>query len=267
MILTHNNIIFEYENSMIIRFIKITIIAIVLLPSSLKAQFRMERPIQIQLNLSGAFISVAGNFIADATVDDIKVNSWKPGLLFGYHLKPYLYVGYALYPSLDMTLIEEWGFTNFAQDGNIALDHKTGKIQNLELRYSPFTHGFYFSAAWIFIDETDYSMQFRRKSETMFIGENEYAVDLDVKWNSKSSNQIGIGLGYNLVMNSGISLNFGVSVPKNFPDNESEFFKPVNFLENKVIQSDIDLAEAFLSEETFYGPILLFFNIGYNIKR
>lgn len=252
---------------MIIRFIKIAIIAIVLLPESAIGQNRLERPIQIQLNLSGAFISVAGNIIADATVDDIKVNSWKPGLLFGYHLKPYLYVGYALSPSLDMTLREEWGFTNFAQDGNIVLDHKTGKIQNIEARYSPFTHGLYFSLAWILIDNTEYSMQFRRKSDTMLIGENEYALDLDVKWKSTSTSQFGIGLGYNWVMNSGISFNFGVSVPAIFPENEPAIFIPVNQLNAKVQPFDLVLAEDFLNEETFYGPILLFFNIGYNLKR
>jgi len=266
MILTHYNIILASEISMIIKFVQIFLIAIVLPPNSSNGQSRLDRPIQIQFNFAGAFLSVAANSIADPSVDDIKVNSWKPGISFGYHLKPYLYVGYALYPSLDLTLKEEWGFTGFARDGNIILDHKTGKIQNFELRYSPFKFGLYLSAAWIFIDKTVYSMQFRRKFETMYIGVNQYAVDLDVKWNSKSANQLGLGLGYNLVLNSGISFNLGVSVPTKFPDNELVVFTPINQTDAKLRSSDIDLAEAFLNEETFYGPILLFFNIGYNLK-
>ena len=266
MILTHNNIIFANEISMTIKLIHIFLVIFILFPNSSNGQNRLDKPVQIQMNFSGAFLSVAANGIADPTVDDIKVNSWKPGISFGYHLKSYLFVGYSLSPSLDMTLREEWGFTDFAQDGDIILDHITGKIQNFEIRYSPLKIGFYLSAAWNIIDKTDYSMRFRRKSDTMFIGKNEYAVDLDVKWNSKSSNQFGLGLGYNWVMNSGISFNFGVSVPTKFPDNELEVFKLVNFSENKVLQSDIDIAEDFLNEETFYGPILLFFNIGYNLK-
>ena len=266
MILIHNNIIFAIEISMTIKFIQVFFIALVLLPNTSYGQNKLEKPIQIQLNFSGAFLSVAANGIADPSVEDIKVNSWKPGVSFGYHLKPYLYVGYALSPSLDLTLREEWGFTDFAKDGNIILDHKTGKIQNFEARYTPFKIGLYISAAWILIDKTSYNMQFRRKSDMMYIGINQYAVDLDVRWNSKSTNQLGIGFGYNWVLNSGISFNFGVSVPTKFPDNESVFFDNVNFSGFKPLQSDLELAEAFLNEETFYGPILLFFNVGYNLK-
>lgn len=251
---------------MVTKFIKFSITVLILLPNILIGQNRYEKPIQLQINFSGAFLSVAANGIADPTVDDIKVNSWKPGISFGYHIRPYIYVGYAFYPSLDLTLKEEWGFTPFAQDGNIVLDHKTGKIQNIEFRYSPFTNGFYISAAWILIDKTDYSMQFRRKADSMFIGDNEYQVDLDVKWNSKSSSQFGTGLGYIWIMRSGLSFNFGISVPVVFPDNELVVFSRVNPPDAKVLSSDIDLAEVFLNEETFYGPVLLFFNIGYNFK-
>ena len=251
---------------MIIRFLQILIITIMLLPISSKGQNRVDRPTQFQINLSGAFISVLGNSIADASVDDLKVNSWKLGWIFGYHLKPSLYLGYALYPSLDLTLREEWGFTSIAKDGNIVLDHKTGKIQSFELRYSPFEHGFYVSTAWMLIGRTEYSMKFKRKSDTMFIGQNEYAMDLDVRWNSKSSSNIGIGLGYNWIMNSGISFNFGVSVPPKFPDNDVVEFTPLNQGNAKITENDLALAEEFLNEETFYGPILLFVNIGYNLK-
>ena len=269
MILIYYNIIFMAEVFMTSKFIKIFIVPITLVPISLYAQNRIDKPIQVQLNLSGAFISVAGNFIADPTVDDLKVNSWKPGISFGYHLKPNIYVGYALSPSLDLTLKEEWGFSNLSNDGNIILDHKTGKIQNFELRYSPFTNGLYISGAWLFIDKTEYSMQFRRKpgEQFMLIGENEFETDMDVVWNSKSSNQIGFGLGYNWVMISGISLNFGVSVPIKFPENELVVFTPINFSGAKLFSADFDLAEAILNDETFYGPILLLFNVGYNLKN
>ncbi len=251
---------------MIIRFLQILLITIILSPISSKGQNRVDRPTQFQINLSGAFISVAGNSIADASVEDLKVNSWKPGWIFGYHIKPSIYLGYALYPSLDLTLREEWGFTGIAKDGNIVLDHKTGKIQSFELRYSPFEHGFYLSTAWMLIGRTEYSMKFIRKADTMFIGENEYALDLDARWNSKSSSNIGIGLGYNWIMNSGISFNFGFSVPLKFPENDIVLFTQITESSAKITDSDLVLAEEFLNEETFYGPILLFVNIGFNLK-
>lgn len=251
---------------MIIRFLQILLITIILSPSSSNGQNRVDRPTQFQINLSGAFISIAGSNIANASLDDLKVNSWKPGWIFGYHLKPSLYLGYAQYSSLDLTLSKEWGFTSKAKDGNIVLDHKTGKIQSFELRYSPFEHGFYVSTAWMLIGRTEYSMKFRRKADTMFIGENEYALDLDARWNSKSSSNIGIGLGYNWIMNSGISFNFGFSVPPKFPENDVVEFTQITQSSAKISENDLALAEEFLNEETFYVPVLLFVNIGYNLK-
>jgi len=44
------------------------------------AQNSVDHPIQLQVNFSGAFIKVAVNGIADPSVDDVKVNSWKPGI-------------------------------------------------------------------------------------------------------------------------------------------------------------------------------------------
>ncbi len=54
--------------------------------NTIHAQNRLNRPIQLQTNFSGAFISVAANSIADPTVDDIKVNKWSPGISIGYHI-------------------------------------------------------------------------------------------------------------------------------------------------------------------------------------
>jgi len=40
-------------------------------------QHRVDRPLQVQLNLSGGFLDIAGNALTDPTVDELKVNKWK----------------------------------------------------------------------------------------------------------------------------------------------------------------------------------------------
>jgi len=234
--------------------------------SNLLAQNSVDHPIQLQVNFSGAFIKVAVNGIADPSVDDVKVNSWKPGVSIGYHINRYLFFGFSITPSLDLTLKEKWGFTDLGQDGDIVLDHQTGTIYNLETRITPFKFGLYVSAAYANLGKTKYSMEFRRLFDTMKIGNNSYATDLDVVWKSESLNQIGLGIGYNHVFKSGLSFNPGISIPLKFPDNESVNFMAVNNTGGSILTSDLQHAEEFLGEEMFYGPVILYVNIGYNIK-
>ncbi len=229
-------------------------------------QSRISRPIQIQANFAGALLSVAGNAIADETVDDLAVNKWLPGLSVCYHLNNRLYLGYSLYPSLDMTLKEDWGFHAYG-DGTISLDHKTGIMHSLAARYSPFNLGLYFSVALTDIGAVDYSMKFRRKSDTMRIGLNDYATDVDVTWNSEHVQTLGFGLGYNKIFNSGLSLNIGLNFPKKFPDNENIEITTINSLGLAISDNDKRMAETRIQDETFYGPILMFMNIGYNLSK
>ena len=142
-------------------------------------QNRVERPIQVHANFSGLFLDIAGNGLADATVDELKVNSWAPGISLGYHLNRYIYVGYSLYSPLDMTLKESWGLTFRALDANIVLEHQTGVIHNLEARFSPFKFGLYLSLGYTNIGKVDYQMQFKQMGEEVLIGNNSYATDLD----------------------------------------------------------------------------------------
>jgi len=91
-----------------IKFIALVFVAILM--GAAQAQSRLERPVQLQANFTGGLLSVTANANADPTVDDVKVNGWKPGIEIGYHLNRYIYLAYALHPSLDLTLREDWGF-------------------------------------------------------------------------------------------------------------------------------------------------------------
>ena len=69
--------------------------------NTINSQNRLERPIQLQANFSGALLSVTVNSLADETVDDVKVNKWRPGIDIGYHVNRFVYLGYSLSSSLD----------------------------------------------------------------------------------------------------------------------------------------------------------------------
>lgn len=227
------------------------------------AQHRVDHPFQIQVNLSGLFVDLAANSLADNTVDDLNVNSWYPGLSLGYHINRFLYVGYSFYAPLDLTLKESWGLTARALDAAIVLDHQTGPIHNLEARFSPFRFGLYASMAISHIGKVDYQMEVDRKAEEIFVGNNAYATDLNITWNSENTNAIMLGLGYTHVFRKGLSFNIGLSIPLGFPDDENILLTGAE----EILPADVALAQLQIEEETFYGPVVLQLNLGYNFSR
>ena len=56
-------------------------------------------------------------------------------------------------------------------------------------------------------------------------------------------------------------------MPLKFPENESVDFLAVNNTSGRILTSDLQHAEEFLNQETFYGLIVLYLNIGYNFKN
>jgi hypothetical protein len=233
--------------------------------SSAFTQNRVERPYQVQVNFSGLFVDLAGNSLADNTVDELKINQWLPGISLGYHLNKNIYVGYSMIAPLDMTLIESWGLTGRGLDADIVLEHQPGAIHNLELRYSPFKFGLYLAANLSNIGAVDYQMTFDRKFDEIWIGNNQYATDLDINWNSKNITRLSFGLGYNIVLNSGLSFNVGLAIPTGFPDDENIDFITRNSSVT-ILESDLAFANQRIQDETFYGPISLYLNVGYNLK-
>lgn len=246
---------------------KFILIACWLLTTSLcMAQQRTERPLQVQVNFSGLFIKLAGNALADPTVDDLSVNAWKPGFSVGYHFNRYIYVGYSLYAPLDMTLKESWGLTGTVLDANIILAHQTGAIHNLEARISPFKFGLFASVGYSNLRETKYQMQMTRINETLLIGNNSYPTDLEIHWNAEKSQSASLGLGYTHVTKSGFSFTLAINAPLRFPKDENIVITPTNTSVN-ILSSDLTLAKQMIEEETFYGPVMFLLNLGYNFHR
>ena len=238
----------------------------IFLVCSLFAQNRVERPVQVQLNFSGAFLKAFGNALSDSEVDQLHVSKWVlPGISAGYHYKKLIYFGYSFTPNRGLVLEEEWGFSK-EKDGNISVDYGTGNLHNLELRVSPFEIGFYGQVFFNYIPKVNYSMDFQRKSETVLIGENEYETDLLATWNFKKVNSLGIGFGYNWVHRNGISINLGLA----FPIIQNPYYQniAINAKDPSVVIStrDLDLASLSIENETFYYPVQIYLNIGYNFS-
>ena len=98
----------------------------------------------------------------------------------------------------------------------------------------------------------------------MRIGANSYATDLDVKWKSEPITRLGLGLGYNLALENGVSVNIGLVVPLGFPDDDTIDFTPVNDDGTPIRPDDLHRARLQLEDETFYAPVALLVQLGYN---
>ena len=113
------------------------------------------------------------------------------------------------------------------------------------------------------IGKVKYQMDLDRKGEELQIGRNAYSTGLNIQWNSKNTQVLAFGLGYNHVMKNGISFNLGISMPLSFPDDEN-----INIdSEVDILPEDIELTEQQIQEETFYGPVVIYLNVGYNMKK
>jgi len=244
------------------------IIPILAITLSVKAQHRVDRPIQIQLNGSGIFLKSLANVLADSEVDNLEVNKWGiPGISFGYHLNKRFYFGYAFHPNRNFVLSEQWTFGEDDKDGNIIVDHNSGSFHSLEGRYFPFKFDLYGSLFLTHTTKGNYNMDFNRISNTMVIGENLYATDINADWNFISFSTVGIGFGYNYVHKSGFSFDLGIGIPivLTAPVQENINIKSKQGV--SIMQEDIESGIAQIENELFYFPIQLHINIGYNFMR
>lgn len=234
---------------------------------NLFSQKRTEKPLQIQLNFSGAFLKTFGQALSDPEVDEFDAEDWLwPGIDIGYHLNKTFFIGYSFQPSRTQILKEPWSLAFGARDANINVNYQSGTYHNLNLRISPFNNGFYASASLVIIPEADYRMEVKRINSELGIGQNTYPTDVEMEWNFKSASTFGFGLGYNHIFNNGLSLAFGVLVPfisAPFYENIS-----LNAVENEIIinPQDESLAIQKLRDETFFYPIQINLRFGYNFR-
>jgi|GEM_PF-1995585 len=228
------------------------------------AQNRVDHPLQVQGNLSGAFLAAFGKTISNPEIESFKVSNWVlPGISAGYHINRWLYAGMSLTPNRSIEMKEPWGFSS-QLDGNITVNYETGTVLSLDARFSPFKNGLYLSASYMHISEAQYHMYFERKNESVLIGENYYNTDLNIDWNFRSVNTVAFGLGYNAVFKNGLSFNLGLQIPViSSPYYENIEISPVE-MEVIIEASDLESGVEALKRETFYYPVQFVLNVGYN---
>jgi len=236
------------------------------LTHNLISQNRIDRPLQVQLNFSGAFLATFGKNMSDSEIQQFTVTNWGlPGISVGYHFNRMVYAGLSFTPSNDITMVEPWGFHR-QKDGVITVNYATGTFYTLDFRFSPFRNGLYLAGSFNHIPEVRYDMYFKREAESVIMGNNSYPSDLYVFWNYKKVNTVGFGLGYNAVFKNGVSFNLGILVPAiSGSAYEDVVIQPVE--ENVNINpEDIVLATESLLGETFYYPIQFRISLGYNLQ-
>ena len=211
-------------------------------------------------------LDLFGNGFTHRSVDELAINKWDIGISAGYHVNKWLYVGYSLYNSLEMTVLDQWGFTDQGVDGNILVDHTADAIHSLEARFSPFDFGLYLSGSLMSVGGVDYEMEYSRTGRAARLGDNLYVSDVTASWSAPRTAQLGLGIGYNLILESGLSFNLGLSVPVGASDNEDIEVDLVDANIGLLEAADLASAQASLQDERFYRPMVIFINVGYNLS-
>lgn len=238
----------------------------VLFSITLSAQNRVERPFQAQLNLSGLFLRASGTTLSNRDVIDLEVNDYEtPGLIAGYHLNRWLYLGYAYHPNRNVTFRDTYSFdvNNLQDDVLITVDHNTGTFHTVEGRFSPFKFGLYGSFFFTHVTEASYDMTAEPQTLAYLIDGTIYASVLNMEWNFKELTTMGIGLGYNHVTSMGLSFNIGFGVPIDFSGETYDDFNSLND-DGEFDQDDLITVSEILQDDSFYFPIHFYFGLGWN---
>lgn len=220
-----------------------------------------SRAWDVEVNLTGAFVRMAGNLLTDATVDRLTVGGWGwPGATAGTRVSGHVWAGYSFQPGLDLHLFEAWGFGG-PRDGHIELAHRTGSVHAVSLRAGPERVGLFGSLAIQHARPTRYHMSYTRSGPTVALGNGSYATDLEVVWRTRPSTSLALGLGYRKVHRSGVSWTLGISFPLSTPRVETPSFEPVD-RSILIASSDLEAARASVASELFYLPVLFHVSVG-----
>ena len=222
-----------------------------------------ERRFLVEFNFSPAFIAVAGNSLTDESVDELVVDSWKPGITIGYLVLDRLAVSYSWLPGLDLTLHESWGFKG-AGDVDIELPHRTGDVHGMDVRLVPLGGGFQIGASYLRVQASTYHMDAVRTGSELALGNGSYPTDATAEWVTVADNRLGLGMSYSWTAGSHLTLSGGLMLPIPFGDGDitdativpteaSVTFAPED------VQSGIQALDA----ETFYAPVVLRMGVGW----
>ncbi len=238
-------------------------LAMVAATAPLTAQERTAGAVLLQVDVAGLFIRLAGNALADASVDRLTVRRWRPGLTVAYQWRQQVQVAVYVKPGLHLLLEERYGFGD-VKDGRAAVDHVTGAIMGAEARFFVRSTGFYGGLGLHHARPTRYDLVFRRDGATMRAGTRDYPTDLVASWSSRSRTTPSMSAGYSMTPRRGLGLFAGVSVPMGFPRQSPATLRfdpgiPVDPADQRAVASAIE-------RELFYGPVAFHLGFGLSVR-
>ena len=243
-------------------FLGLTLLVICL--QSGYSQNRVERPFQLQVNLSGFALNALAEDYSKRDVISLEVKEYEmPGLSVGYHFTKKFYIGYSFHPNRNYILTEEYSFEGGASDAIITLDHNTGTFHSIEGRLTPFGIGLYFSAFYTHVSEARYDIEGVPMEDYYQVGDNLYSDALNAEWNFKDLRTLGLGVGFNQVFGNGFSLNLGAGLPLNFA---KDIYDDVEVISDDSLftEGDILVIQDRLQNEEFYFPVQFHASVGWN---
>lgn len=225
------------------------------------ADYREERPLQLQMSIGGGGIGSIG---------------YGPGVggHVGYQITKLIYLGatsHAIFRDREDFDDESYGRDNknkeyhknevYGQEGAEKQEKNVSSRHLVEMRFAPWDFGLYFSAGVLYngYDKTNVTYE----KQLRLIGDNAYTTALEATVEHEEWLGPAAGIGYNHVFENGISLGIGANFGLTHPQTPE--------VEVKALDSDETVAEADLedwkdkiehNEKRF--PHMFSMSIGYN---
>lgn len=225
------------------------LILVLFISTSVFADARKDNPIQTQV----LFTSGSMNTHPAAS-------GGSAGLHLGYHFNETFYFGVSAQTyhtnKVDRGSDPYDDYDALGQNGVDDVNLKTGDRYQAELRVFPWTKGVYFSASALSLGKDTIKTIYDVRSRS--IGANTYTVGLtaDIEYKEKSAGTLGMGFQH--VFNSGVSIGTGISY-----GGEQEPEVEVSAT-GAVAQADLDSWKKDIEDNERRTLGLFYFAVGYN---
>ena len=201
------------------------------------ADARGERPIQMQ-------------------VDTI-------GVSLGWHIGKVVYLGVTHHADYSAHRFRRGRFDDrdeiYNQRGVQDADMDFGERNSLELRLSPWEHGFYFAVGVLKVKGDRQEVLYDERARV--VGDGAYVTGMRLIVKGKPKTAGAVGLGFNHVTDFGLSLAVGFLLGVDQPDPPEIDVQVTN---PAVLQTDIDKFRAEVEDDFDDTPFMFHLAIGYN---
>ncbi|MCP4755558.1 MAG: hypothetical protein GY866_32245 [Proteobacteria bacterium] len=162
---------------------------------------RTERPFQMQVLMTGG----------SPFPDEVGLGA---GLHLGYQFSELLYLGLTTHtPNREKSVGDPEYYDNetiLGQEGVKKTEADLKPRHLLEMRFTPWDFGLYFSAGLMYSGGEKYDIQF--KNRPRIVNETEYTTGMDVTLEYEDWMGLAAGIGFNYIFENGFSLGVGFEI-------------------------------------------------------